>query len=177
MFVLWQWQQLDPFHYSGISSLREKRRGGKTASQTFLFIYFAFLPACSEFTFFLIAVCHGVKRQIRKTVKRRRRDPARAPQRSSARRSAPVRPVSGRRHNSAVYLPRGFLIKSLFFDWRSLCCLNDVVSLLWHRRQPDTGRHRSRSGLYNGAKLRLSDASSANCSHASILRRSPFTFF
>lgn len=120
---------------------REEERGKKT---TFIYLV-RFLPACSEFTFFLIAVCHGVKRQIRKTVKRWRRDPARAPQRSYARRSTAVRTPSGRRDNSAVYLPRGFLIKSLWFDWCSLCCLNDVVSLLWHYRQPDRGRHRSRS--------------------------------
>lgn len=86
MFVLWQWQQLDPFHYLGISSLREGRRK-KKVWLSFFFIFFFFLPACSEFSFFLIAVCHGVKRQITKTVIQQRRDPAHVSQQSSTRRS------------------------------------------------------------------------------------------
>lgn len=64
--------------------LKLERGEERKKSDSQFFSYFSFfLPACSEFSFFLIAVCHGVKRQITKTVIQRRRDPAHVPRQSS----------------------------------------------------------------------------------------------
>lgn len=73
MFVLWQWQWLDPFHYLGFSSLGGRRREGRAGCggdgvEKKVWLADCFLPAHSEISFVLIAVCHGVRRQITKTV-------------------------------------------------------------------------------------------------------------